>query len=107
MRLPPDLRFLILVKDKFRISDEAFKELSQLLKDTPTFYAFSKKIKELDAEVNVVETPGKAGVQVSFKESSSKKIRKLAEFICDTPIINTIQKNTYTLTTKSGKNVNS
>ena len=79
LRLPPDLRFLILVKDKFRISDEAFKELSQLLKDMPTFYAFSKKIKELDAEVNVIETPGKAGVQVSFKESLSKKIRKSTE----------------------------
>ena len=71
------MRFLILLKDKFRISDAAFKELSQLIKNMPTFYTLSKKIK-LEAEVDVMDTPGKTGVQVSFKERLSKKIRSLA-----------------------------
>ena len=59
-----NVNMLLLVK--YNISDAVFKELSQLCNGMPTFYSISKSIKELNEGVNVFDTPGSSGVQVSF-----------------------------------------
>jgi len=70
----------IYIKDKFHISNEAWHELAMKTKDIPNNYKISKQIKELNANWNLKETPGNAeGVQISFKESLEKQIKRLQE----------------------------
>ena len=64
-----DVNMVLLVKDKFNISDAAFKELSQLCSGMPTFHGIAQKINELNDGVHVFDTPDGSGVQVSFKQT--------------------------------------
>ena len=72
------LNMILLVKENFNISDKAFKELSMLSEDLPSFHSISKRIKELDDQVVIVDCPdGIEGVQTSFKLSLLKNCERL------------------------------
>ena len=49
-----DVHMVLLVKDKFNISDAAFKELSQLCSGMPTFHGIAQKINELNDGVHAL-----------------------------------------------------
>ena len=72
------LNMILLVKENFNISDKAFKELSMLSEDLPSFHSISKRIKELDDQVVIVDCPnGIEGVQTSFMQSLLKNCERL------------------------------
>ena len=69
---------LLLIKDKFRISDTAYKELSMFNASLPRFNELMKVINDLDQKINIMPTPGIAeGVQISFKSSLLDKLGAL------------------------------
>ena len=74
----PPIEFLILLKDKLCLSDKArYRALRQLYKSLPSFHAISQAIGEHSADIHVKETPCGKGVQISFKDNLSKKLKAL------------------------------
>ena len=72
-----DLNMWLYIKDKFNISNEAWREISLMAKNVPNLSKMIKQINELNSLWNLTPTPGAAdGVQVSFKESLRRQIRK-------------------------------
>jgi hypothetical protein len=66
------------LKDKFNISNEAWREISMASDDPPCLNKITKHMKKLNQKWNLKSTPGKAeGVQVSFRETIVEHIRRL------------------------------
>ena len=73
-----DLNMWMYLKDKFNISNEAWREFSVKAKDVPTLSRMTKRINELNSSWNLSPTPGKAeGVQIKFEDSLRKQIERL------------------------------
>lgn len=66
------------LKDKFNISNEAWRELSVKAKDFPKLSDMTKRINELNDTWELSRTPGEAeGVQVKFEDSLQKQLARL------------------------------
>ena len=73
-----DLNMWMYLKDKFNISNEAWREFSVKAKDIPTLSRMTKRINELNSSWNLSPTPGEAeGVQIKFEDSLRKQIERL------------------------------
>ena len=73
-----DLNMWLYIKDKFNISNEAWREISLMAKNVPNLSKMIKQINELNSLWNLTPTPGAAdGVQVSFKESLRRQIERM------------------------------
>ena len=67
------------LKDKFNISNEAWREISIASDDPPCLNKIINHMKKLNKKWNLKPTPGDAeGVQVSFKETIVEHIRRLS-----------------------------
>ena len=65
-----ELHMWMYLKDKFDISNEAWREFSVKAKDMPKLSQITKRISELNTSWNLSCTPGEAeGVQVKFEDS--------------------------------------
>lgn len=66
------------LKDKFNISNEAWREFSVKAKDMPKLSQTTKRINELNTSWNLSCTPGEAeGVHVKFDDSLRKQLTRL------------------------------
>ena len=69
---------LLYIKDKFRISDEALKELSATSENLLSIYSIKKRMDITNRRWNLFPTPGEAdGVQIRLKDSLSKQTLKI------------------------------
>ena len=69
---------LLYIKDKFHVSDEAWKELSAASEDFPSIYSIKKRMETLNERWNLFPTPGEAeGVQIRLKDSLMEQIPKI------------------------------
>ena len=65
-----DLNMWMYLKDKFNVSNEAWREFSLKAKHIPKLSQITKRINELNDSWNLSCTPGEAeGVQVKFEDS--------------------------------------
>ena len=61
------LHMALYIKDKFSLSDEAYREISSLTNDIPRFYTIKELSRELNAKFEVLPAPeGVIGVQQSL-----------------------------------------
>lgn len=66
------------LKDKFNISNEAWRELSAKAKDFPKLSKLIKRVNDLNASWTLSPTPGEAeGVQVKFEDSLRKQFERI------------------------------
>ncbi len=73
------LELAILLKDKFNISDAAYKALI-LISDLPTFYAISQIMQKANVILPLHRTPGEEpGIQRDLKELLKFKINALVD----------------------------
>lgn len=73
------LELAIMLKDKFHISDAAYKALTSI-SDLPTFYAISQIIQKANAVLTLQRTPGEEpGVQRDLEELLKIKINALVD----------------------------
>ena len=73
-----DINPWIYIKDKYNISDQAWKELVMKATDMPNAYRIKKNITDLNAKWKLKPTPGEAeGVQISLKDSLKEQIQRL------------------------------
>ena len=75
-----DISLMLYVKDKFHISDLAWRELSQLANDVPSLYSLKSRIDFLNKKWNILPSPGPAtGVQMKLSDSLHDQLRRLHE----------------------------
>ena len=73
-----DINLWIYIKDKYNISEQAWKELVMKATDMPNAYRIKKNITDLNAKWKLKLTPGEAeGVQISLKDSLKEQIQRL------------------------------
>ena len=73
-----NLNMWLYIKDKFNISNEAWHEIAMKSDEPPCLNKIIKNMKKLNQNWKVKPTPGEVdGVQISFKESIVKQIRRL------------------------------
>ena len=69
---------VLLVKDRFGISNEAYHELSMLDEHLPWSYKISKETKQINDQWEICPVPGDCtGVQQSLKQRLSERIHNL------------------------------
>ena len=72
-----DIYLWICLKDKYNISDQAWKELAMKANDMPNAYWIKKNTTDLNAKWKLKPTPGEAEVQISLKDSLKEQIQRL------------------------------
>ena len=71
---------LLYIKDRFAISDKAWKELRNVDNNMASLYSLKALMLNLNSRWNIFPTPGDTeGVQMSFLVSITNKIRKLVQ----------------------------
>lgn len=70
--------FALYVKDQFSLSDQAYREISQLTPSLPRLYKLKELSKGLNSEFDIVPSPdGFIGVQQSFKSRLLHRLKYL------------------------------
>ena len=73
-----DLNIWLYLKDKFNISNKAWREFLAKAKDFPKLLKIIKRVNDLNASCNLSPTPGDAeGVQVKFEDSLQKQLERI------------------------------
>jgi hypothetical protein len=73
-----DLKKVLLVKERFGISNEAYHELSMLNKHLPRSCRVQKEVKQINDQWKIFPTPGSfTGAQQSLTERLSERIHSL------------------------------
>ena len=70
--------FALYVKDKFTLSDAAYRELSQLTSSIPRLHTLKVLSKSLNSEFNIFEAPGGVGVQQRLKPRLLVQLKALS-----------------------------
>ena len=64
------INMMLLIKDKFQISDCGFRKLSAICKEIHSISAITKRMNGININLKVIEPPGGNGVQIeSFEDS--------------------------------------
>ena len=71
-----DISLMLYVKDKFHISDLAWREVSQLANDVPSLYSLKSRIDFLNKKWNILPT---SGVQMKLSDSLHDQLKRLHE----------------------------
>lgn len=73
-----NLNTWLYLKDKFQISNEAWREISKHASDVPNLYNMEKWVQLVNSKWSLKPTPGDTeGIQISFVESLEENIRQL------------------------------
>lgn len=73
-----DLNMWLYLKDKFNISNEAWREFSAKAKDFLKLSKLIKRVNDLNASWTLSPTPGEAeGVLVKFEDSLRKQLERI------------------------------
>jgi hypothetical protein len=71
-----DLNTWLYLKDRFRISNEAWHEISMKSDESPCLNRIIKQMNEINKKWNLKPTPGEQdGIQMSFRESVVEQIK--------------------------------